>query len=132
MAKYESFLTSEIQPTSFIQTEHMISIEALAEKLDTKIKEPGFADFYGLTEQEAARRLQADGPNQLTEKKGLPWYIRFLLCMTGLFNYLLWAGSILCFISYGVQEDKRDKSNLYLGIVLAIVVIATAIFSYSQ
>ena len=41
----------------------MISIEALAEKLDTKIKEPGFADFYGLTEQEAARRLQADGPN---------------------------------------------------------------------
>jgi sodium/potassium-transporting ATPase subunit alpha len=52
--------------------------------------------------------------------------------MTGLFNYLLWGGSILCFISYGVQEDKRDKSNLYLGIVLAIVVVATAIFSYSQ
>ena len=52
--------------------------------------------------------------------------------MTGLFNYLLWGGSILCFISYGIQEDKRDKSNLYLGIVLAIVVVATAIFSYSQ
>lgn len=52
--------------------------------------------------------------------------------MTGLFNYLLWAGALLCFISYGVQEDKSDKSNLYLGIVLCLVVIITAIFSYSQ
>jgi sodium/potassium-transporting ATPase subunit alpha len=52
--------------------------------------------------------------------------------MTGLFNYLLWAGSILCFVAFGIQEDKRDASNLYLGIVLAFVVIATAIFSYSQ
>jgi sodium/potassium-transporting ATPase subunit alpha len=52
--------------------------------------------------------------------------------MTGLFNYLLWAGSILCFIAFGIQEDKRDKSNLYLGIVLAIVVVAIAIFSYLQ
>lgn len=51
--------------------------------------------------------------------------------MTGLFNYLLWAGSILCFIAYGVSEDKRDKGNLYLGIVLSSVVVAIAIFSYS-
>lgn len=50
--------------------------------------------------------------------------------MTGLFNYLLWAGSLLCFISYGV--DQEDKANLYLGIVLALVVVITAIFSYSQ
>ena len=70
------------------------------------------------------------GPYALTEKKGLPWYLKFLLCLTGLFNYLLWAGSILCFIAYGVQKDKRDKSNLYLGIVLALVVILTAIFAY--
>jgi sodium/potassium-transporting ATPase subunit alpha len=92
----------------------------------------GFNDFYGLTDKDAAERLKVNGPNQLSEKEGLPWYIRFLLCMTGLFNYLLWAGSILCFIAYGIQEDKRDKSNMYLGIVLALVVILTAIFSYSQ
>jgi sodium/potassium-transporting ATPase subunit alpha len=51
--------------------------------------------------------------------------------MTGLFNYLLWAGAILCFISYGIQEDKRDKSNLYLGIVLIFVIVITAVFSYT-
>jgi sodium/potassium-transporting ATPase subunit alpha len=112
-------------------TEHVIGVEPLAEKLDTKLKIPGHADYFGLTENDAAERLRINGPNQLTEKKGIPWYIRFLLCMTGLFNYLLWAGSILCFISYGVQEDKCDQSNLYLGIVLAIVVVATATFAYS-
>ena len=107
-------------------------MEALADKLDTKLKVPGQADLFGLSEKEAAERLRINGPNQLTEKKGLPWYIRFLLCMTGLFNYLLWAGAILCFIAYGIQEDKRDASNLYLGIVLAFVVFAIAVFSYSQ
>ena len=109
----------------------MIGVEALAERLDTKVKKEGFTDFFGLTREQAEQRLKENGPNQLTEKKGLPWYIQFLLCMTGLFNYLLWAGCILCFIAYGIQEDKRDKSNLYLGIVLGIVVVATAIFSYS-
>jgi sodium/potassium-transporting ATPase subunit alpha len=110
----------------------VIGAEALAAKLDTKLKAENSKDYYGLTDKDAENRLKLNGPNQLTEKEGLPWYIRFLLCMTGLFNYLLWAGSILCFIAYGIQEDKRDKSNMYLGIVLAIVVVATAIFSYSQ
>jgi sodium/potassium-transporting ATPase subunit alpha len=68
----------------------------------------------------------------LSEKKGLPWYLQFLLQMTGLFNYLLWAGAALCFISFGIQEDKEDKSNLYLGIVLVLVVVVTAIFAYTQ
>jgi sodium/potassium-transporting ATPase subunit alpha len=44
----------------------------------------------------------------------------------------LWAGAILCFIGYGLQDDKSDKSSIYLGIVLSLIVIITAIFSYSQ
>ena len=62
----------------------------------------------------------------MTEKTGLPWFVKYLLLMTGLFNYMLWVGSILCFIAYGVSEDKRDKSNLYLGIVLIGVILITA------
>lgn len=45
---------------------------------------------------------------------------------------LLWFGSILCFIGFGIQPDKSDMSNLYLGIVLAVVTLATGIFSYMQ
>lgn len=114
-------------------TEHVIEIEKLAEDLSTVIKKnPTDINYFGLTDEQAAEKLKTLGPNALTEKKGLPGWVKFLLCMTGLFNYLLWAGSILCFIAYGVQVDKRDKSNLYLGIVLALVVVFTAMFSYYQ
>jgi len=48
---------------------------------------------------------------------------------------LLWAGSALSFISYGIEKTTTTDSSdetLYLGIVLAVVVIVTAIFSYYQ
>jgi sodium/potassium-transporting ATPase subunit alpha len=50
--------------------------------------------------------------------------------MTGPFSLLLWTGSLLCFIGYAL--DPEDQSNLYLGIVLAIVVFITGLFSYFQ
>lgn len=116
-----------------IQREHFIDIEELEKLLGTTIKKDNSqAGYQGLDEATAAKILKEVGPNALTEKKGLPWYLKFLLGLTGLFNYLLWAGSLLCFISYGIQDDKTDKSNLYLGIVLALVVIITACFSYYQ
>ncbi|XP_033028223.1 sodium/potassium-transporting ATPase subunit alpha-2-like [Lacerta agilis] len=48
---------------------------------------------------------------------------------------LLWLGSILCFLAYGIQvlmEPFALKDNLYLGVVLAAVVIVTGCFSYYQ
>jgi len=52
--------------------------------------------------------------------------------MVGIFSLLLWFGSALCFIGFIISEDKEDKSNLYLGIVLAIVTFLTGCFSYAQ
>ena len=68
----------------------------------------------------------------MTEKKGLPWPIKLLPEFTGLFNYMLWAGAILCFIAYVLQTDKTDKSSLYLGIVVVIVVLITGVMSFVQ
>src|SRR3990167_3601616 len=50
--------------------------------------------------------------------------------LTSAFALLLWAGAILCFIAYGL--DSSDPSNLYLGIVLAIVVMITGLVTYFQ
>ncbi len=49
---------------------------------------------------------------------------------TGMFSLLLYAGSILCFIGYGL--DKEDYGSLYLGIILVIVCFFTGVFAYSQ
>ena len=84
----------------------------------------------GMTNDKANKRLQDEGPNQLTEKKGLPWYCVLLKEMTGFFSLLLWFGSILCFIGYGINSS--DPSNLYLGIVLAGVTLVTGFFTFYQ
>ncbi len=52
--------------------------------------------------------------------------------LTGFFSLLLWFGSFLCFIGWGLQSDKSDYANLYLGSVLAGVTLITGCFSYYQ
>lgn len=99
-----------------------------------------FPDFYrkinideniaknGLSNAEASKRNQEQGDNALTEKKKDPWYVQLFHELTSFFALLLWAGSILCFISYGL--DKSDPSNLYLGIVLSVVVFITGLVTF--
>lgn len=43
---------------------------------------------------------------------------------------MLWVGSFLCFFAYGL--DSSDPSNLYLGIVLAVVVFITGMVTFAQ
>jgi magnesium-transporting ATPase (P-type) len=70
------------------------------------------------------------GLNQLTPPPQKPEWLKCLETQKGFFNLLLWAGSILCFISFAIDNSAPD--NLYLGIVLAFVVTATGIFEYFQ
>ena len=49
-----------------------------------------------------------------------------------MFSLLLWVAGFLCFFAYIIQEEKIDKSNLYLGVVLVVVVFLTGCFSYYQ
>jgi len=56
--------------------------------------------------------------------------VKLLLNFTGLFNYVLIAGSILCFIGYSIQKEKSDKSNLYLGVALLVIVLISGVLAY--
>ncbi|XP_069470205.1 potassium-transporting ATPase alpha chain 2-like [Ambystoma mexicanum] len=108
--------------------DHKLGIEELEEKYTT-------SQFRGLTSARAAEYLARDGPNSLTPPKGTPEIIKFLRQMVGGFSLLLWAGAILCEIAYGVQYSQDPtiaKDNMYLGIVLAGVVILTGCFAYFQ
>uniref|UniRef100_A0A6I8PIQ5 Sodium/potassium-transporting ATPase subunit alpha n=1 Tax=Ornithorhynchus anatinus TaxID=9258 RepID=A0A6I8PIQ5_ORNAN len=85
--------------------------------------------------EKAAEVLACDGPNALTPPKETPEIIKFLKQMVGGFSTLLWVGAILCWIAFGIQyaeDHSTSLDNLYLGVVLALVVILTGIFAYYQ
>ncbi|NXF27784.1 AT1A3 ATPase, partial [Rhodinocichla rosea] len=91
--------------------------------------------FQGLTHSKAQEILARDGPNALTPPPTTPEWVKFCRQLFGGFSILLWIGAILCFLAYGIQagtEDEPSNDNLYLGIVLAAVVIITGCFSYYQ
>ncbi|XP_012560801.1 sodium/potassium-transporting ATPase subunit alpha-like [Hydra vulgaris] len=108
--------------------EHSMSLDDLLIKYETSLEN-------GLSTDIAVRNLQRDGPNALTPPKQTPEWVKFCKQMFGGFSMLLWAGSILCFFAYGIRAVKEENPNmdeLYLGIVLAVVVIITGCFSYYQ
>ncbi len=50
--------------------------------------------------------------------------------ITSPFALLLWAGAILCFVAYALSPE--DPSNLYLGIVLCVINLATGLMTFYQ
>uniref|UniRef100_A0A915I3U9 Cation-transporting P-type ATPase N-terminal domain-containing protein n=1 Tax=Romanomermis culicivorax TaxID=13658 RepID=A0A915I3U9_ROMCU len=108
--------------------EHIIPMNQLLKRLETSLE-------TGLSSSAAATRLLRDGPNSLTPPKQTPWYVKLFLCLFGGFAALLWTGSILCFIAYGVEKataEHANNDNVYLGTVLAVVVVITGCFQYYQ
>ena len=84
----------------------------------------------GMTDDEAEKRIKKHGLNTLSERKKTPWYMKLFHELTTFFSLMLWVGGILCFVAYGL--DKNDKSNMYLGIVLFIVVFSTGVITFFQ
>jgi sodium/potassium-transporting ATPase subunit alpha len=108
--------------------DHKLDVEAFFKKHNVNPQ-------TGLSSAEAKMRLERDGPNELTPPPTTPEWIKFCQQLFGGFSTLLWIGSILCFIAYFLESRTNPnamKDNLYLGIVLASVVIITGIFSYFQ
>nr|XP_031321519.1 potassium-transporting ATPase alpha chain 2 [Camelus dromedarius] len=108
--------------------DHKLSSEELEMKYGTNIT-------MGLSSARAAELLARNGPNALTPPKETPEIVKFLKQMVGGFSILLWIGAVLCWIAYGIQYSSNKASsldNVYLGSVLALVVILTGIFAYYQ
>ncbi len=76
----------------------------------------------GLTEEEAARRLERYGPNQIREIRGTPLWKKLMAHFTNFFAILLWIGSVLSFIA--------DQAPLAWAIIGVIVV--NAVFTFIQ
>ncbi|XP_041127780.1 sodium/potassium-transporting ATPase subunit alpha-1 [Polyodon spathula] len=108
--------------------DHKLTLDELHRKYGTDLSR-------GLTVARAAELLLRNGPNCLTPPPTTPEWVKFCKQMFGGFSMLLWTGAILCFLAYGIQaalDDEPVADNLYLGVVLAAVVIITGCFSYYQ
>lgn len=104
--------------------EHMLSIDELYNRYEVH-------PTKGLSEERVAQMLEEYGKNELTPPLRKPWWVAYLEQYINFFALLLQGGAILCFIGYGLDEDKA-ADNLVLGCVLYAVVIMTATFSYMQ
>jgi magnesium-transporting ATPase (P-type) len=76
----------------------------------------------GITESEAEKRLEIYGPNQIKEVKQKPLIFKFLENFYNILAILLWAASILSFISGTPQ----------LGFAIIAVIVINALFSFWQ
>lgn len=82
--------------------EHRMEIDLLYKKLETSRN--------GLSAAEAKNKLKIHGHNKLSERMKVPWYIQFIHEITTFFALLLWAGTALSFLAYGL--DQSDPSNV--------------------
>jgi len=105
-------------------TEHMLSHEELFKQMVTDPE-------TGLNKDEAQMRLERDGPNVLTPAKTTPLWRLFINQLIGGFQMLLWAAALLAFISYGINREIASE-NIYIGIVLVIVILLSALFTFYQ
>ncbi|KAK2817848.1 hypothetical protein Q7C36_021781 [Tachysurus vachellii] len=108
--------------------DHKVTLDELQRKYGTDLTK-------GLSSSHAKEVLERDGPNALTPPPTTSEWIKFCRQLFGGFCTLLWIGAFLCFLAYAVQmstETEPTNDNLYLGIVLAAVVLITGCFSYYQ
>lgn len=87
------------------------------------------ADINGLSEQEAARRLQECGPNVLEETGKKSLLKAYLRQFWNFFSILLIIGALLSFLA---EYLDPGKGNLYIGIAIGLVVILNSTFAFIQ
>ncbi|VDM91543.1 unnamed protein product [Onchocerca ochengi] len=89
----------------------------------------------GHSDEKANRLLKEYGMNMLTPPKKRSEILAALKCLFAGFNFLLWLGSIASITSYIIERQQNVDAkldNLYMGIVLAAVVVITGLFAYYQ
>ncbi len=100
---------------------HKENLDLLLKKFKTSI--------HGLDSNKIDSLRTTYGLNQLSEKKELPWILKFLKEFKNFFSLLLLIGAVLAFI--GHYFSPADGSN-YIGWALIGVTILNAIFTFIQ
>ncbi|CAG8627763.1 337_t:CDS:2 [Paraglomus brasilianum] len=111
--------------------EHLFTPEEIAKryKVDINIENP--AQSRGLSTAEAEKRLAEHGPNVLTPPKKIHPIIKYLKCLSTLFNILLIVAAIFQYILLAIDYEA-NKPNIYLGAILIGVAFLNAFIEFYQ
>ena len=120
----------EAHPKEMKYTEHLFDMYRLSEFFKCHIDENNIKQSRGLTSDQATFLLQEYGPNSLTPPPRVPLWMLFLLQFLNIFMLLLVGAGILSIVAFLINPS--DPINLYLGIILLVVVVATCWGTYSQ
>lgn len=83
----------------------------------------------GLDSAEAARRLAADGPNELRAKPPVPAWRRLLAQFRDPLIYLLLAAIVISLVAWFIQGARGVPID---ALVIALIVVANAVLGYVQ
>ena len=97
--------------------EHLMPHQDVAERYGTKINIDKPEDSFGLTSQKAEELLQQHGRNVLTPPKKRHPFLKYLDCLSSLFNLLLILAGVLEYILLGINY-KDNFQNVSVASIL--------------
>ncbi|KAH7049772.1 hypothetical protein BKA57DRAFT_535454 [Linnemannia elongata] len=112
-------------------TEHLYPVEEIAARHGVSIDANKASNSIGLDPQVAAQRLAENGPNILSPPKQVSPFIKFLHCLTSLFNLMLIIAGILTYILVAV-DPEANFINVYLGAILIVVAFINTTIEFYQ
>ncbi|KAJ3323322.1 hypothetical protein HDU93_002946, partial [Gonapodya sp. JEL0774] len=111
--------------------EHLMTIEDIQKKYDTKVDFVSPGHSLGLTVEEAAKRLAENGPNSLTPPPKRHPILQYLDRLRGLFNLIMLLAGTLTYIIYGI-DPANNGPNVYIGAILIAVAFINAFIEWYQ
>jgi Mg2+-importing ATPase len=95
-----------------------------AAKESAEVLESLGVSLTGLTEEEAAARLEKYGPNEVAREKRNDWFQRLFVASRNPLVILLTVLAIASFVSYlHDPPSERDISQFYAGVLMLIMVV---------
>ncbi|KAF9568135.1 hypothetical protein EC968_002993 [Mortierella alpina] len=112
-------------------TEHMFPAEEIANRLGVSIDTAKASNSKGLDSAAAAQKLAENGPNILSPPKQISPFVKFMHCLTSLFNLMLIVAGILTYILVAI-DPEGNRINIYLGAILIVVAFLNAAIEFYQ
>ncbi|EGF81882.1 hypothetical protein BATDEDRAFT_9944, partial [Batrachochytrium dendrobatidis JAM81] len=100
--------------------DHLLSFEQLLSKYKTKANAKNPRASEGLTNEDAALRINDLGANKSTSPKRVPLHVKFMECLTSLFNILLFFSGAVYLVLYAINPTNNFES-VWIGCTLIAV-----------